>query len=178
MGFSFRITEDEYVRSAVSHVEGHRSSKVGLCIYLMLAALCLHLIIMLTYGQMHSPDRMRPGFAFVLYIPLLCLITVPALWRIYWVPRRYSRIYRMDPVLQSEMRVTVTSRGYTRDSDFGEPLRTSWSNYRYWREFKNVILLVEAANDWEITSLNTSNLLDWQREELRDTLSAALSHKK
>lgn len=179
MGFSFRISEDEYVRSAKSHVEGHTSSKVGLCIYLFLAVLCLHLILMLTYGQIqYSAERMSIGFALALYIPLIGLIVIPAFWRIYLVPRPYSRIYRLDPVLQSEMRVTVTSRGFTRDCDFGEPLRTNWSQYRYWREFHNVILLVEAANDWALTAVSIAELLDWQRDELRDILTAALPQKK
>jgi hypothetical protein len=120
---------------------------------------------------------MRIGFALALYIPLIGLIIIPAFWRIYLVPRRYSRIYRRDPILQSEMRVTVTSRGFTRDSDFGEPLRTSWSNYSCWREFHNVILLVEAANNWELTAVSTIGLFDWQRDELRDVLSSVLPRK-
>lgn len=177
MGFSFRISEDEYVRSAVSHVEGHTSSKVGLCIYLLLATICLHLTLGLTYGLIASPEQIPMGVALVLYLPLIGLIIIPAFWRIYLVPRRYSRIYRLDSILQSEMRVTITSRGFTRDSDFGEPLRTSWSNYRYSREFHNVILLVEAANDWELTAVSTIELPDWQREELRDILSSVLPQK-
>jgi len=72
------------------------------------------------------------------------------------------------------MRVTVTSRGFTRDSQFGEPLRTNWSQYRYWREFRNVFLLVDAANDWELTVLSTVELPDWQREEVRVILASVL----
>jgi hypothetical protein len=72
------------------------------------------------------------------------------------------------------MRVTVTTRSFTRDSDFEEPLRTSWENYGYWREFQNVILLVEAANDWEFAALNIVELPDWQRQEVRDLLNEFL----
>jgi len=103
---------------------------------------------------------------------------IPAFWRIYWVPRRYSRVYRSDSILQSEMRVTITSRGFTRDSDFGEPFRTSWNSYRYSREFNNVVLLVDAVNDWELTVVSTAKLPDWQHQELRDILRAALPEKK
>jgi hypothetical protein len=174
MGFSFRISEDEYVRSAISHVEGHTSSKVGLCIYFVLAAICLHLTIMLTYGQIFSPLRLPFGQALALYVPLVGIITVPALWRIFWVPGRYSRIYRQCPALQSEMRVTITARAFTRDSDFEEPFRTSWDSYRYWREFREVILLVETSNDWEFAAVNTVGLPDWQREELRELLNVLL----
>jgi hypothetical protein len=177
MGFSFRISEDEYVRSALSHVEGHTSSKVGLCIYFALAAICLHLTIMLTYGQIFSPLRLPLGPASALYVLLVGIITIPALWRIFWVPGRYSRIYRQSPALQSEMRVTITARGFTRDSDFGEPFRTSWDNYRYWREFREVFLLVETSNDWEFAAINTVELPDWRREELRELLNGLLPRR-
>jgi hypothetical protein len=174
MGFSFRISEDEYIRSAISHVEGHTSSKVGMCIYVVLAAICLHLTIILTYGQIFSPPRLPFGLAAALYVPLVGIIAIPALWRIFWVPARYSRIYRKSPVLQSEMRVTITPRGFTRDSDSGEPLRTSWNSYRCWREFREVILLVELSNDWEFVAVNTGGPPDWRREELRELLNGLL----
>jgi len=140
----------------------------------VLAAICLHLTIMLTYGQIFSPLRLPLGLAFALYIPLVGIITIPAIWRMFWVPRRYSQIYRQTPALQSEMRVTITTRGFTQDSHFGEPLRTNWEKYRYWREFREMILLVENSNDWEFAAVNTVGLPDWQREELRDLLNGFL----
>ena len=177
MGFSFRVSEYEYVRAAMSHIEDHTSSKVGMCIYFVLAAICLHLIIMLTYGQIFSPLRLPLGLATTLYIPVIGLIVIPAFWRIFWVPCRYSRIYRQNPAFQSEIRVTITSRGFTRDSDFGEPLRTSWDNYRYWREFRGVFLLVDVTNDWQVEAVNTIQLPDWRREELRELLNGFLPRK-
>ncbi len=68
MGLSFRISEMEYVRSAIAHVEDHLSSKVGLCIYFVLAAISLHLTLMLTYGQIFSSQRLPAGLALILYV--------------------------------------------------------------------------------------------------------------
>ena len=165
------------MRSAISHVEGHASSKVGLCIYFVFAAICLHLSIILSYGQILSPARLSFGLAMVLYLPLISIIIVPALWRILWVPARYSRIYRQSSALQSEMRVTISSRGFTRDSDSDASLRASWNTFRYWREFRNIFLLVDAANDGEIEAINTAGLPGWQREQLRELLSGLLPKK-
>jgi len=177
MGFSFRISEAEYVLSATSHVKGHTSSKVGLCIYFILSAMCLHLLIMLTYSQITSTERLPLRLALALYLPFIGLIVVPALWHIVWVPRRFARNYRKSQVLQSEMRVAFSTRGFSRDADFGEPVRTGWERYRYWREFHDIILLVESSNDWEFTPISMKGLQDWQRENLRELMSGILPKK-
>ncbi len=71
----------------------------------------------------------------------------------------------------------ITERGYAQDCNVGEPMRKSWNDYQCWREFRDVILLIDVANNWEFTAINTVGLPDWRRDQLRELLSCFLPKK-
>jgi hypothetical protein len=71
----------------------------------------------------------------------------------------------------------ITAGGFAQDSDYGVPLRTTWNNYQYWSEFGSFLLLVRASNYKEFEILNTTEIPDWQRQQLREILTLVLPKK-
>jgi hypothetical protein len=88
---------------------------------------------------------------------------------------RLQRVYRKDPSMQGQYTVSVTPESVATQNTAGTSSKTGWNIYNYWREGKDVILLVFHSGSYFLLSVR--ELPDAQRDELRGILTAALPKK-
>jgi hypothetical protein len=90
-------------------------------------------------------------------------------------PMRSRRSYQKDPSMQGQFTVNITPASISTQNAVGTSSQTGWNIYEYWREGKNVIVLVFLSGTYFI--LSQAGLSDPQRNELRGILSVALPKK-
>jgi hypothetical protein len=90
-------------------------------------------------------------------------------------PMSLRRLYRKDPTMQGQFTVNITPASISGHNTAGTSWQSQWSIYDYWREGKDLIVLVFLSSAYFVVSLK--DLSDPQREELRAILAAALPSK-
>src|ERR1035438_9832749 len=75
--------------------------------------------------------------------------------------------------MQGQYTVSVTPESVATQNTAGTSSKTGWNIYNYWREGKDVILLVFHSGSYFLLSLR--ELPDAQRDELRGILTAAFT---
>jgi hypothetical protein len=90
-------------------------------------------------------------------------------------PRAMGRRYRKDPSMQGQFTVCVSAASFSMSNTAGISSQCTWNFYEYWREGKELIVLVSRVG-WPF-ALVTAGLAEPQRSELRGILAAALLKK-
>jgi hypothetical protein len=90
-------------------------------------------------------------------------------------PTTLRRLYRKDPAMQGEFTVSVTPQSISIRNTEGTSFTSVWSVYERWREGKNLIVLIFRSGGY--STLNIAGLSEFQRDELRGILAAALPKK-
>jgi hypothetical protein len=89
--------------------------------------------------------------------------------------RRARRLYRDDPQMQGQFKVSVNAQSISTENTAGSASTCAWNICDYWREGRDVIILVFRSGTYFILGL--SDLSETQRAELRGILTAALPRK-
>ena len=89
---------------------------------------------------------------------------------------RLDRMYRRDPQMQGQFTVNITPDSISTQNTAGTLSKTGWNVYDYWREKKEVIVLVFHLGAFLPVSL--ASLSEFQRAELRGILNVALPKKR
>jgi len=77
--------------------------------------------------------------------------------------------------MQGEFTVSVTPQSISIRNTEGTSFTSVWSVYERWREGKNLIVLIFRSGGY--STLNIAGLSEFQRDELRGILAAALPKK-
>ena len=190
MEFSYRISEAEYLRAAKLQLKGgSRARLLKLVLIWGLILVCLVVLLGIYHkskqtneapavqqesaeavGPDHLADRLVENV-----LPFTVLAGVWIFIMFKWMPMRLQRVYRKDPSMQGQYTVSVTPESVATQNTAGTSSKTGWNIYNYWREGKDVILLVFHSGSYFLLSLR--ELPDAQRDELRGILTAALPKK-
>ncbi len=85
------------------------------------------------------------------------------------------RLYRKDPLMQGQFTVNLSQESISIQNTAGSFSKTGWNLYDYWREGKNLIMLVFHTGAFFLIS--TADLSDAQRDELRSILTVGFQKK-
>jgi hypothetical protein len=105
-------------------------------------------------------------------------ITIAGVWifLMFIFPKIHlHRLYRKDPLMQGQFTVNITPESFSTQNTVGSSTKSGWNIYDYWREGKDIILLVLHSGAYFLLSL--ANLSDAQRSELRGILTSTLPKK-
>ena len=187
MEFSYRISEEDYLKAFNPKFMGRTKSVVKTILFWIIILACL--MVLVTWPQ-HSPHRapvvqppathrVGPSHNAWDYIegfgPLLLavesLVLVPVL-----TPKLQRRRYRKDPAMQGKFTVNITRQSISVQNSTGTFHRSGWEPYRVWYETKGVMVLFSrpAAHSMIV---NLAGLSESQRDELRGILSEAIPKK-
>jgi hypothetical protein len=188
MEFSYTISEAEYLRARKlpSKSPAQIISLATRANFLFWLFLFVLLVILWTFVNLISrpPQSQRvsahPHPAGLLGSLIVCPISV-AIFCIFAFlffgigPLRARRQYRKDPFLQGQSTVDLNAQWISIRNSAGASSQHVWNLYLYWRERKNLIVLVRPSREFLI--LNLAALSDPQRTQLRSILAAALPQK-
>ena len=187
MEFSYRISEEDYLKAFNPKFMGRTKSVVKTILFWIIILACL--MVLVTWPQ-HSPQRapaVRPpavhsvssghnawdyieGFGQLL-LAVVTLVLLPVL-----TPKLQRRRYRKDPGMQGQFTVNITLESISVQNSTGTFHRSGWEPYRVWYETKGVMVLFSrpAAHSMIV---NLAGLSESQRDELRGILSEAIPKK-
>ncbi len=189
MEFSYRISEAEYLSAAKLRLKAGARARLIKHILLWAVALgCLVLLTSIFYQHMHQPptelqepvETAAPEHATVgqLVGKVVPAILVVGAWFFFMFrlqPMLLRRRYRKDPSMQGQFTVDITPESIGTQNTAGTSGRTGWNIYDYWREGKDIILLVFHSGAYLL--LSVADLSEAQRDELRGILAATLPKK-
>jgi hypothetical protein len=188
MEFSYRITQDQYLR-AKRLVIGpsiwpwlRRRLLVGFA--LVFCAAVLISIVLHNSPPMNSQQDTRPaqeavqlnGWAATIpWILCIAVFGISVFSLVASGPLRDRRTFKNDPLMHGEITVNLTSELISTHNTAGATSQFAWSAFERWLERKDMVLLVMRSRGYII--LGVSSLTDVQRAELRGILSIALPRK-
>ncbi len=189
MEFSYRISEAEYLNAAKLMLKGSvrfQSIKKSIMFWVaILAFLMFAISVFQFYRNQPSSTERKTVEAVPAEHPLSHLVenVVPAVliagaWFFLMFrlqPMLLRRRYRKDPSMQGLFTVNITPESISTENTAGASGRAGWNIYDYWREGKDIILLVFHSGAYLLVSL--AGLSDAQQDELRGILTAALPKK-
>jgi len=85
------------------------------------------------------------------------------------------RMYKNDPSMQWQFTVIISPESIQTQNSVGAFSKTGWNIYVYWREGKDVIVLVFRSGTYYL--LGSAGLSEARRGELRGILVEALPKK-
>lgn len=201
MEFNYKVTEAEYRKAQQLRFKGgFRFHPFKLFLYWLFILFCLILLWAIvqrgasrTGNESNTPQASNSNIetpkhsapessgdnAFELVMSSGALVVVSGVWifRIFVLPRiRLHRLYWKDPLMQGQFTVNVTPTSFSTHNTAGSTSQMGWNILEYWRERKDLIVLVFHSGTYFIVSL--AGLPGLQREELRGILSAALPKKQ
>jgi hypothetical protein len=195
--FSYKISEAEYIQAAALRMKTPRVKSFKAVMFWIFILVCLVLLWrVVEKNENHMRDQtsaaqsetadlgtsdarvVEPSKTRALLVnvgPFFVLIAVWLFLLYRLMPKGLKRAYRSDPMMQGEFTVKITPDSFESANTSGSSTRTAWNNYQYWREGKNVIILVNFAGTYFILGL--ANLAELQRTELRGILGAVLPQR-
>jgi hypothetical protein len=108
-------------------------------------------------------------------LPVVLVLGVLAYVIFRLVPMQLRRLYKKDPLMQGQFTINSSQESIVIQNTAGSFSKTGWNIYDYWREGKNLIMLVFHTGTFFLIS--TAELSESQRDELRRILTAALPKK-
>jgi hypothetical protein len=90
-------------------------------------------------------------------------------------PMLGRRSYRKDPSMQGQFTVSISPDSIHLENTAGASANSAWNLYSFWREKKDIIVLISHSGAYSILSL--AGLSNPQRDELRDILTGALARR-
>jgi hypothetical protein len=183
MEFSYRISEQEYIRAAKLYRKASFSSKVRKILFVIFVLFCLLLLfaVVMKTRQISDNDPLRQTFSVTAgqvvgqVVPLALILSLWFFIVLVWPRRRLRGIYRKSPALQAEVTVEVTPDIFSVQSSTGSASRTRWTDMKKWYEAEGLILLIYPTKIFQI--VNVKGLSEAQHEEIRGILAAALPRK-
>jgi F0F1-type ATP synthase membrane subunit a len=189
MEFSYRISEAEYLQAAKLKLKGGSRARFLKLLLFWSLVVCLAVFFSVYHKSKQTsevPAVQQESAEAVGSDPLanrlvenvLPFTVLAGVWifiMFKWMPMRLQRVYRKDPSMQGQYTVSVTPESVATQNTAGTSSKTGWNIYNYWREGKDVILLVFHSGSYFLLSVR--ELPDAQRDELRGILTAALPKK-
>ncbi len=188
MEISYRISEAEYLMAVKLWRKGAiRSSRIKSILFWVFIIVCLMLVFGIfqkSHQQPTIPEQPAGeivgsgnivGGIISNVAPLILFAGVWVFLIFKWMPMLQRRRYRKDPAMQGQFTVNITSESISTQNTAGTSSKTGWNIYDYWREGKDIILLVFHSGAYFLISL--ASLSEPQRDELRGLLATALPKK-
>ncbi|HUX45164.1 MAG TPA: hypothetical protein VMV57_10475 [Terracidiphilus sp.] len=180
MEFSYRITEADYVSAwRLRCKAASPSSILKTILFWIFILFCLVLLWMVLLQDARSPtDSSFPSsvgswgnpFPLVVSVALVIFLRFA-----YYAPRQVRGLYKKDPVMHGQFTVNITPDFISMRSTAGFSAQSAWSILDFWREGKDLLLVVFHSGAYYTISL--AGLSEPQRTELRSILAAALPKK-
>jgi hypothetical protein len=188
MEFTYRISEEEYLRATKLKLkEALRLGRIGKFIMFWVVILA-GLMVTISFVQKYRnqsptqqeivesvPTETPTSQIIENVVPVIVIFGIMAFVIFRGVPMQVRRMYRKNPMMQGQFTINITPESISTQNTAGTLSKTGWNIYDYWREGKNLILLVYHSGAYFLISL--AGLSDAQRDELRGILAAALPKK-
>jgi hypothetical protein len=198
MEFSYRISEDDYVRGTKLRKSASRSNIArnvvfGLFILFCVFLLCWRVIQVRSSSSASDTTSSEPAAAAagdsaqpqaqvdtrrVLIFNVAPFAGLAVVWTALIVGGsrgRLKRMYRKDPLFQNEFTVSVTPDLLSIQNPSGVSSQIGWNLVESWKEKNNLIVLIFRSKTSFL--MNLSRLSDTEREDLRGILSSTISPK-
>lgn len=189
MEFSYRISEAEYGRAfrLRSRPSGQSTSvrTLAFWVFIMICLMTLWMIVQRTANQHGAAPAItapvthsaHAGAASLVrnFLPFFVLLGAWIFLLRRLGPAAVRRRYRKDPTMQGEFTVNITPQSITTRNTAGTSTQSGWNLYEFWREDKDIVILVMISGDYFTLSL--AGLSEPQRGELRGILAQALPKK-
>ena len=193
MEFSYKLTEDEFIRGV--RLERKASSRSSLKTALFWMSIMAGLMIL--FAAIRPRDRQTPdttsaavlssaqpspmtpaGKTAVLLQQVGPFLVIAGLWILLvkgLIPLRLRYLYRKDPRMQAFFVVELTGDSISTYNAAGTSSRSAWNVYDGWCECGGIIVLIFHSGAYSIMSL--AGLSPFQQDEVRGILTAALPRK-
>jgi hypothetical protein len=194
MEFSYKVTESEYLNALKLRISAGRSRVVKTVVFWVFVLICLMLLLSIvqktsridnmaresstaqTDDAQTEPAATQSTSHLTTNVALFAGVWIVVFTLLRLAPgRRARRLYRDDPQMQGQFKVNVNSQSISTENSAGSSSTCAWNIYDYWREGRDVIILVFRSGTYFILGL--SGLSETQRAELRGILTAALPRK-
>jgi uncharacterized membrane protein len=189
MEFSYRISEAEYLSAAKLKNKGNlhiRRIQKSLFFWIFIVICFLLFFTFYQHSQQQSPitddaaiQAVAPSQTINLILtnllPVVAVVGVFAYVIFRSVPMQLRQQYRKDPAMQGQSTLNITPESISIQITSGTTSKSGWKNYDYWRESKDLILMV--CQSGIAVPISVASLSDVQRDELRSILTAALPKK-
>ena len=189
MEFSYRISEAEYLSAAKLKIKS--SFRVGpikkVVLFWIFVVVCFLLFfVFFQHGQPQQPisdnaviqaaaPSQTINWILTNLLPFVIVVGVFSYVIFRSVPMQLRHLYRKDPLMQGQFTISISPESISIQKTAGSSSKTGWNIYDYWREGKNLIMLVFHTGPFFLISL--ADLSEVQRDELRGILKAALPKK-
>lgn len=197
MEFSYRISEEEYLRAArLKFKDAFRLRRVGRVILIWILVLA-GLMLAMTFIQKSKQEQTSIQEERIEAVPtetsssqktenllpalisnvgpFVIVVGIMAYVVFRGIPMQLRRQYRKNPAMQGQFTVNITPESFSSDNTAGASGRSGWNIFDYWREGKGLIMLVYHSGPYFLISL--ADLSEAQKVELRGILAAALPKK-
>ncbi|HZB88617.1 MAG TPA: YcxB family protein [Terracidiphilus sp.] len=198
MEFSYRISEQDYREAWKLRLkQGQRGPILKTIAFWVVILICLMLLYSVIQRQAQTHQAVgnsSEAIAREVQQPAAPARPVHANWEklfvdgpfvlmaIIWVivminlgPKQLRRLYTNDPMMQGEFTVEISPNGLASANTAGTSSKTGWNIYDFWREGRDVIVIVLRSQAYFVISLREFSIQ--QREELRTILTQALPPK-
>jgi len=187
MEFSYQVSEAEYRSAWKLRCRSHRSKIVKTAMFWVFLLVCLMLLWgFVQHGVQQAPipqeqvaEPASSGHSTTELVtnvgPFVLLAGVWTFMIVRLGPGRLRRLYRKDPSMQGQFTVNIAPGTFAIQNSAGWTSHTGWNLFEFWREGKDVIVLVFHTGTYYILCL--SGLSEAQRAELRGIISLALPKK-
>jgi hypothetical protein len=179
MQFTSRITEDDFVDACRLQLQSTHRTIASVIAYTAAAIFWLFLLAGWISERLHPADRdflgQNPAAFRATVLPAAVLL---ALWILIFrviTPYVARHRYRRAPYLHDEIANEVNLDGLAQKTSSGSFGFIAWKDLSYWRESKQVIIVVYPMKIFCI--LPKSNLNENEQAQLRSILAAALPSK-
>jgi hypothetical protein len=195
MEFSYRITEDDYVRGCKIALKSKGSKVFKVILFWALIVIVLTILFGVVQKYTHSSDTQmsqtepqpdsdqvqappsHPWANIAANVgPLVAVIAVWGFLLLYWLPNATRRQYRKDTNSHGIVTVALDGDSFAFQSSVGISLRAGWNAFKDWREKDGLVVLQYPAGTFQF--LNVARLSEAELQELRDILTVVLPRKK
>ena len=194
MQFTYRITEDDYVRGCKIALKAKGSKLFKVVLFWILIVIVLMILFGVVQKYTHASDTQtsqtesqsdsdqaqappsHPWANIAANVgPLVAVIAVWGFLLLYWLPNATRRQYRKDTNSHGIVTVSLDGDAFAFQSSVGTSFRAGWNAFKDWREKDGLVVLQYPAGTFQF--LNVARLSEEELQELRDILSSALPRK-
>lgn len=193
MEFSYRVSEADYRSAWKLRQKAFRRPTFRLVMFWVFVLVCLLMLWTVVQKSANLPDRpqnavvtqeepSQPKSQGSSAESLLANVGFFILFLGVWVylvalrvPRQLRRAYQKDPVMQGQFTVSIEPASITLRNTAGTLFQAGWNVYESWGQRQEVVVLF--LRNGTASILNLAGLTDYQRNELRSILTAALPQK-
>jgi hypothetical protein len=199
MEFSYRISEDDYVRGCRMAMKAKRPSVFKTILFWAFIVICLVLLFSVVSKSNHvapasdsqyvaqddaqtdvpAPQiSTRNAFTNVAAQvgPFVFILAIWGFLFIYWIPNATRRRYRKDTNSHGILTVALDVESFALKSSLGTKYQSGWNVFTGWFEKDGIVLLGFPNGTFQF--INVSGLSEAEREDLRGILATALPKKK